>query len=174
MCFGVETWHRWGELLAIMLGRETSGLIPRSIPIILTYNVSIFRPRCARSSPSLPPSLLISRNYPSMRCYVGPQLDSFNYVKPRWIAGIIRKRLTQSWCPPRLTRSCSLTQRGKKIKGPRSISFSFVSFLKKIEEGSVFPFLGKGREKKFFFLPIKTRMRESLARPFIVAHAERA
>ena len=57
----------------------------------------------------------------------------------------------------------------------RSISFSFVSFLKKIEEGSVFPFLGKGREKKFFFLPIKTRMRESLARPFsIVAHAERA
>ena len=55
----------------------------------------------------------------------------------------------------------------------RSISFSFVSFLKKIEEGSVFPFLGKGREKKFF-LPIKTRMRESLARPFIVAHAERA
>lgn len=145
-------------------------------PEVDPYNSNLQRidfPSALRTILSLPPSPLISRNYPSMRCYVGPQLDSFNYVKPRWIAGIIRKRLTQSWCPPRLTRSCSLTQRGKKIKGPRSISFSFVSFLKKIEEGSVFPFLGKGREKKFF-LPIKTRMRESLARPFIVAHAERA
>lgn len=37
----------------------------------------------------------------------------------------------------------------------RSISFSFVSFLKKIEEGSVFSFLGKGREKKFFFYRLK-------------------
>lgn len=101
---------------------------PEVDPYNSTYNVSIFRPRC---TPSLPPSLLISRNYPSMRCYVGPQLDSFNYVKLRWIARIIRERLTVVMPAATNFRSYSRNVRvskSRKTKG-RTIEIEFIFFV---------------------------------------------
>lgn len=55
------------------------------------------------------------------------------------------------------------------------IDFIFIRFVFEEDRGRErFSFSWKGEGKEVFFLPIKTRMRESLARPFIVAHAERA
>lgn len=128
---------------------------PEVDPYNSTYNVSIFRPRC---TPSLPPSLLISRNYPSMRCYVGPQLDSFNYVKLRWIARIIRERLTVVMPAATNFRSYSRNVRVSRVrrKEGRSRSSSFPSFRfssgskKGGEEGDECWRLEKGERKGVF------------------------
>lgn len=128
-------------------------------PEVDPYNSNLQRidfPSALRTILSLPPSPLISRNYPSMRCYVGPQLDSFNYVKPRWIAGIIRKRLTQSWCPPRLTRSCSLTQRGTEGDQDQDrFHFHSFRFWRRSRKGAFFLFLERGGKRSFFFYRLK-------------------